>query len=195
VADIMAHIFEQYFSPTKDTFTQDRLAEALLKTCLKYAPVLKESPNDYTARAEILWAGNMALNTLLSMGKEGDWANHSIEHEVSALFDISHGAGLAVLFPNWMSYVLREENADKFYSLAVNVFGVPEQDTMTAAKEGIKRLREFFCSLGLPSRLSETGAEEDSLEAVAEGAVRFGDIGSFRKLKKQDVLAILKSSF
>jgi hypothetical protein len=196
IADIMSHIFEQYFSPTPDTFTQGRLSEALLKTCLKYAPVVMENPHDYTARAEILWAGNLALNTLLSLGREGDWANHSIEHEVSALFDISHWAGLAILFPNWMKYVMDESNADKFYSLAVNVFGVAESDDKKAAAlEGIDRLRAFYNSIGLPARLSETGVEEDSLQKMAEGAVRFGEIGEFRKLKSKDILAILKMAY
>lgn len=196
IADIMSHIFEQYFSSTADTFTQDRLAEALLKTCLKYAPVVLENPNDYTARAEILWAGNLALNTLLSLGKEGDWANHAIEHEVSAIFDISHGAGLAVLFPNWMKYVMDDTNADKFYQLAVNVFGVAESsDKKTAALEGIDRLRSFYNSIGMPSKLSETGVEEESLQKMAEGAVRFGEIGTFKKLKSKDVLAILKMAY
>ncbi len=196
IADIMSHIFEQYFSSTADTFTQDRLAEALLKTCLKYAPVVMENPNDYTARAEILWAGNLALNTLLSLGKEGDWANHAIEHEVSAIFDISHGAGLAVLFPNWMKYVMDDTNADKFYQLAVNVFGVAESsDKKTAALEGIDRLRSFYNSIGMPSKLSETGVEEESLQIMAEGAVRFGEIGTFKKLKSKDVLAILKMAY
>lgn len=196
IADIMSHIFEQYFSSTADTFTQDRLAEALLKTCLKYAPVVLENPNDYTARAEILWAGNLALNTLLSLGKEGDWANHAIEHEVSAIFDISHGAGLAVLFPNWMKYVMDDTNADKFYQLAVNVFGVAENsDKKAAALEGIDRLRSFYNSIGMPSKLSETGVEEESLQIMAEGAVRFGEIGTFKKLKSKDVLAILKMAY
>lgn len=196
IADIMSHIFEQYFSSTADTFTQDRLAEALLKTCLKYAPVVMENPNDYTARAEILWAGNLALNTLLSLGKEGDWANHAIEHEVSAIFDISHGAGLAVLFPNWMKYVMDDTNADKFYQLAVNVFGVAESsDKKAAALEGIDRLRSFYNSIGMPSKLSETGVEEESLQIMAEGAVRFGEIGTFKKLKSKDVLAILKMAY
>jgi alcohol dehydrogenase YqhD (iron-dependent ADH family) len=196
IADIMSHIFEQYFSSTADTFTQDRLAEALLKTCLKYAPVVMENPNDYTARAEILWTGNLALNTLLSLGKEGDWANHAIEHEVSAIFDISHGAGLAVLFPNWMKYVMDDTNADKFYQLAVNVFGVAESsDKKAAALEGIDRLRSFYNSIGMPSKLSETGVEEESLQIMAEGAVRFGEIGTFKKLKSKDVLAILKMAY
>ena len=196
IADIMSHIFEQYFSSTADTFTQDRLAEALLKTCLKYAPVVMENPTDYTARAEILWAGNLALNTLLSLGKEGDWANHAIEHEVSAIFDISHGAGLAVLFPNWMKYVMDDTNADKFYQLAVNVFGVAENsDKKAAALEGIDRLRSFYNSIGMPSKLSETGVEEESLQKMAEGAVRFGEIGTFKKLKSKDVLAILKMAY
>ncbi|GAB1535769.1 iron-containing alcohol dehydrogenase [Geovibrio sp. ADMFC3] len=196
IADIMSHIFEQYFSSTADTFTQDRLAEALLKTCLKYAPVVMENPTDYTARAEILWAGNLALNTLLSLGKEGDWANHAIEHEVSAIFDISHGAGLAVLFPNWMKYVMDDTNADKFYQLAVNVFGVAESsDKKAAALEGIDRLRSFYNSIGMPSKLSETGVEEESLQIMAEGAVRFGEIGTFKKLKSKDVLAILKMAY
>jgi alcohol dehydrogenase YqhD (iron-dependent ADH family) len=196
VADIMSHIFEQYFSPVPNTFTQDKLAEALLKTCVKYGPIAVANPTDYTARAEILWAGNLALNELLSRGKDGDWANHVIEHEVSAIYDISHGAGLAILFPNWMKYILDETNVDKFYSIAVNVFDVPESDNkINASIEGINRLRSFFNSIGLPSTLKETGVKESSLPIMAEGAVRFGEIGGIRKLKANDILEILKLSY
>jgi butanol dehydrogenase len=99
IADIMAHVFEQYFSPTKSAYLSDRLAEAVMKTVIHYAPKVMKDPEDYEARANILWAGTLALNQLLTYGKATDWATHMIEHEVSAIYDISHGAGLAVLFP------------------------------------------------------------------------------------------------
>lgn len=196
IADIMSHLFEQYFSPTENTYTQDRLAEALLKTCIEFAPTVLAEPENYTARAEILWAGNLSLNTLLSLGRKGDWANHLIEHEVSAIYDISHGAGLAILFPNWMKFVLNSENVDKFYNLATNVFGVaPNENKLKAALEGIEKLRAFFSSLGLPARLRDVGVEDSSLPIMAKASMLFGTIGEFKKLNEEDVLKILEMSF
>lgn len=108
IVDIMSHVFEQYFDTTKGAYLQDRLAEGILKTCIKYGPIVLENPNDYEARANIMWAGSLALNGLLSIGKRGDFATHKIEHEVSAIYDLTHGVGMAILSPNWMKYVMNE---------------------------------------------------------------------------------------
>jgi len=196
LVDIMAHVFEQYFSPTQDAYLSDRLAEAVMKTIIRYAPKVMEDPEDYEARANILFAGTLALNQILSYGKTTDWATHMIEHEVSAVYDISHGAGLAVLFPNWMKYVLNEDNQPKFVDFAVNVWDVNTKgkSPLEIAVEGIERTKEFFDFLSMPSSLSEFKIDSSRLEEMAEKAVVFGGLGTFKKLGKEDVLAILKMS-
>jgi len=196
LVDIMAHVFEQYFSPTQDAYLSDRLAEAVMKTVIHYGPKVMEDPKDYEARANILFAGTLALNQILSYGKTTDWATHMIEHEVSAVYDISHGAGLAVLFPNWMKYVLNEDNQPKFVDFAVNAWDVNTngRSPSEVAVEGIERTKEFFDFLGMPSTLSEFKIDSSRLEEMAEKAVVFGELGTFKKLGKEDVLAILKMS-
>jgi butanol dehydrogenase len=196
ITDIMAHVFEQYFSPTSTAYLTDRMAEAVMCTVIHYAPNVMEDPEDYEARANILFAGTLALNQILTYGKVTDWATHMIEHEVSAIYDISHGAGLAVLFPNWMKYVLDEDNMQKFIDYAVNVWDVDTRgkEPLDIALEGIERTREFFDFLDMPSSLSEFGIDNNLLEEMAEKAVVFGELGTFKKLGKKDVLEILKMS-
>lgn len=196
IVDIMAHVFEQYFSPTKSAYISDRLAEAVMKTVIHYAPVVMEQPDNYEARANIMWAGTLALNQLLTYGKMTDWATHMIEHEVSAIYDISHGAGLAVLFPNWMKFALDEDTQPKFVEYAKNVWDVSAdgKNEFEIAMEGIDKTSEFFSSLGMPSTLSEFKIDDSRLEEMAEKAVAFGDLGSFSKLGKDEVLQILRMS-
>ncbi len=195
VADIMSHIFEQYFSPTKDTFVQDRMAESLLQACIKYGPIAIQEPKNYAARSNIMWASTVALNSTIGVGKAGDWACHGIEHEVSAIYDVTHGIGLGVLTPNWMKYVLDESTVDKFYSLGVNVFGIDTENKMDTAKLAIEKTREFFSSIGIPINLRKLGVKEGSLELMAEKSVKFGSLGSIKKLNKDDVSQILKMSY
>ncbi len=196
IVDIMSHVYEQYFSPTPDTFVQDRLSEAVLKTCVEFGPVALRKPDDYNARANILWAGTLALNGLLSQGKTGDWATHGIEHVLSGIYDVTHGAGLAVLTPHWMNYVLDDTNAGRFYDHAVNVWNVaPSNDRIAVSKEGIRRMAEFFASLGMPETLRELGVEESRLENMAAKTVTSGNKGSLKTLGKADVLAILKAAY
>jgi len=196
IVDIMAHVFEQYFSPTKSAYLSDRLAEAVMKTVIHYAPVVMEQPDNYEARANILWAGTLALNQLLTYGKMTDWATHMIEHEVSAIYDISHGAGLAVLFPNWMKFTLDEDTQPQFVEFAKNVWGISsgEKNEFEIAMEGIDRTAEFFKSLNMPSTLSEFKIDDSRLDEMAEKAVAFGDLGSFSKLGREEVLQILRMS-
>jgi butanol dehydrogenase len=197
VADIMSHVFEQYFSEVKDTFVQDRLAEAILKTCIHFGPVALKDPKNYDARANLMWAGSLALNGLLSNGKIGDWATHEIEHELSAFYDLTHGVGLAILTPHWMEYVLDDHTVDRFASYAANVWGISgNSDKGKMAKEAIKNTQEFFISLGLPAKLSEVRINEKDFEKMAGEAVKFNkEIGSCRKLNKEDILKIYKKAF
>lgn len=193
-ADIMSHIFEQYFSPTSGTYIQDRMAEAMLKTCIHYGPIAIAEPDNYEARANLMWTGSLALNGLLSSGKMTDWATHDIEHELSALYDITHGLGLAILTPYWMSSVLDEQTAGKLAEYARNVWAIAGAEDMNVAQDGIAKTSEFFKSLGLPGSLKEIGMEANRLEEIAARITNRGTLGSFKKLAYEDVLKILQAA-
>lgn len=194
--DIMSHIFEFYLGPVKDTFIQDRLAEALLLTCIEYAPIAMKQPDNYDARANLLWAGTFALNGVIGSGKIGDWACHTIEHAVSAVSDIVHGVGLAILTPAWMNFVLDDNIVDKFVNLSVNVWNVkPTNDKFADARAGIMAMTKFFASLDMPSKLSEVGITEDQLPVIADKAVEFYNPGNLKLLTRDNVLKILESAF
>ena len=191
--DIMSHIFEQYFTPDLGTNVQDAVAEAILKTCIEYGPKALKAPEDYEARANLMWSSSLALNGLTVTGKmSGDWATHQIEHELSAYNDLTHGAGLAILFPVWMEYVLDKRRSFKFAQMARNVFGIVKQDDMEAARKGIKAVRAFFTSLDMPSKLSEVGIPSDNFDHMAEQACKFGPIGVFKRLGVDQVKEILE---
>jgi len=195
IVDMMSHVFEQYFHHTPNTPLQDRMCEAVLNTVIEAAPKLVNDLENYELRETIMYSGTIALNGFLQMGVRGDWATHNIEHAVSAVYDIPHGGGLAILFPNWMKHVL-DENVSRFAQLAVHVFGVDpagkaERDV---ALEGIERLRAFWSSLGAPSRLADYGIGEENLELMADKAMAFGEFGRFKTLNRDDVLAILRAS-
>jgi len=196
VADIMVHVFEQYFSLTPASDVQDRLAEGLLKVCIKYGPIVCEKPRDYDARANIMWAGTLALNNLIGEGKEEDWASHAIEHELSAIYDISHGVGLAIVNPNWMREVLGKNTLKKFVDYGVNVWGIEKtNDEMEIANLAIRKTREFFTSLGLPSCLNEVKIHNDHFAKMAKSAIKdWGEVGHFKKLTEKDIVRILEAS-
>jgi alcohol dehydrogenase YqhD (iron-dependent ADH family) len=195
VVDVMSHIFEQYFTLDKGTFVQDAIAEGILKTCIHYGPVLLEEPENYDARANIMWASSLALNGLTVTGKLfGDWSTHLIEHEVSAVYDLTHGAGLAIIFPIWMEYVLDQKTAPKLAQYSRNVWGITNADDMQAAREGIVKTRAFFSSLNMPASLKDVNIDGAQIEMMTEGACKFGPIGMFKKLGKDDVAAILKKA-
>jgi alcohol dehydrogenase YqhD (iron-dependent ADH family) len=190
--DIMSHVFEQYFSLTENTPLQERFCESILQTVIENVEIAL----DAAARANLMWCGTIALNGgLISVGMANDWASHGIEHEVSAIYDIPHGAGLAVIFPNWMKYV-HEERIDRFVQYATRVWGVnPEgKSDKEVALEGIQATRDFFTRIGAESRLADFEIGSDKLDRMAEEAVRYGAIGSFKRLEKQDVKAILELS-
>lgn len=197
IVDMMSHVLEHYFHTTTNTELQDRFCESLLLTVMETGPKLLEDLENYDNRAAILYSGTMALNGVLNMGYRGDWATHNLEHAVSAVHDIPHGGGLAILFPNWMKHVLNDETAPRFKQLAVRVFGIdPTGKTdKEAALEGIDALRAFWNSIDAPATLRDYDISEDSLELMAEKAYANGEFGGYRTLNKEDSLEIYKASF
>lgn len=195
IVDMMSHVFEQYFHQVSNTPLQDRLCESVLQTVMEAGPKLVNDLENYELRETILYSGTIALNGMLQMGYQGDWATHNIEHAVSAVYDIPHGGGLAILFPNWMKHTLHE-NVGRYKQLAVRVLHVnPEGKTdEEIALEGIEKLREFWSSIGAPSRLADYEIGDENLELMADKAMAYGEFGRFKVLNKEDVLAILKAS-
>ncbi|WP_018757132.1 iron-containing alcohol dehydrogenase [Paenibacillus terrigena] len=195
MVDMMSHVCEHYFHHEPNTLLQDGFCEALLRTVMETAPKLLEDLQSYEHRSTILYCGTMALNGVLNMGYNGDWATHNIEHAVSAVYDIPHGGGLAILFPNWMKHVL-DENVGRVKQMAVNVFGIDSsgKSDRDVALEGIEALRSFWNSIDAPSRLADYNIDDSKLEAMADKAMRFGPFGNFKKLNREDVLAIYRAS-
>ncbi|MGN7178922.1 iron-containing alcohol dehydrogenase [Cytobacillus sp. SAFR-174] len=195
IVDMMSHVLEHYFHLEENTDFQDRMCESLLITIMEAAPKLLEDLESYEHRATILYSGTMALNGILNMGYRGDWATHNIEHAVSAVYDIPHGGGLAILFPNWMKHNLNVK-PERFKQLAVRVFNVdPAGKTdEEAALEGIEKLREFWNSIGAPSRLADYDIDDSRIELMADKATVNGEFGNFAKLNHADVVSIYRAS-
>jgi len=193
IADILAHVFEQYFHPTKEVPLQDRMAESIIKTVIETTPRLLLNLHDYDARANIMWCGTLALNHLISCGVEDDWATHDIQHELSAIYDIPHGAGLAIIFPQWMKYVL-DVIPEKFAQFGERVWNIPRngKSDRELGLAAIERTKSWFREIGAPVSLKEVGIGSDRLEEMAAKAVKRGPLGSAKKLYKEDVLAIYK---
>ncbi len=193
--DIMSHMMERYFTQVDHTDFTDRMIEGGIRTILFNGPIALAHPQDYDARAEIMWTASIAHNTLMQTGRVGDWASHGIEHELSAEYDIAHGAGLAIVTPAWMKYVYRR-GVNRFVQFAQRVFDVdfaPGMEEETAL-EGIYRLEAFFTRIGMPTRLSQAGIDESKLEMLARRAnpTREPAMGNFVKLDAKDILAIYK---
>lgn len=165
IADMMAHIFERYFSPTADVEITDRVSEGVLKAIIEEAPKVMAAPCDYQARANIMWSGTLAHNGICGTGRKEDWASHAMEHEISAVYGVTHGAGLAVVMPAFMTFMAAHAPA-KGAQLARRVFDVVETDDRKAALEGIERLKAFFASLGLPLTFSQLGIENPDVELL-----------------------------
>lgn len=195
ICDTLSHVFEQYFSHTPEIPLQSRIAEGIMLTVIENAERVLNNPEDYDARANLMYCSTMALNGTLAMGVETDWATHSIEHAVSAVYDIPHGGGLSILFPNWMQYVYRE-NVPRFKQFAERVWQVDStgKSDEEAALEGIARTRAFFARIGAPGRLADYGIGDEQLDLLAQKAVPFGPIGRFKKLDVDDVREILRMS-
>lgn len=195
ITDIMAHICERYFTNTRDVEVTDRLCEGILKTMIAEAPRVMADPADYQARASIMWAGMVAHNNLCGVGRVQDWASHAIEHELSALYDVAHGAGLAVTMPAWMRYVMWHD-LSRFAQFAVRVWGCdmdfarPEK----TAAQGIERFRSFLDSLGMPSSFADIGAREEDIPLLVKtlGATKERPVGNFVPLDDDAVAAIYR---
>ena len=197
ITDIMAHLFERYFTNTKDVEVTDRLIEALLLTMIHEAPKVMENPNDYQARANIMWAGMMAHNNCCGVGRDQDWASHDLEHELSALYDCAHGAGLAVVFPAWMEYNLHHDVL-RFAQVANRVWGcaMDFQHPDITAKAGIRAFRAFLRSIGMPQTLGQLGGKEEDIPYLAHTAAygngNTGTLGGFVVLKEEDMANIYR---
>lgn len=192
--DIMSHVFEQYFQPNDGAYLTDRLAEAVLKTCVHYGPIALKEPENYEARSNLMWSSTVGLNHLLTVGKGGAWSVHPMEHELSAFYDITHGVGLAILTPAWMRYVLSDETVARFAMYARNVWDIEETDPYRAAQLAIDKTEEFFISLGMPSTLQEVGIDHSRFAEMAEEAVRTSGIASrsYVHLAKEDIVKIFE---
>ncbi|AOZ91840.1 iron-containing alcohol dehydrogenase [Paenibacillus crassostreae] len=195
VVDIMSHVLEHYFHPEDHTPVQDGFCETILRTVIDTAPKLINDLENYELRATIMYCGTMALNGVINMGMSGDWGTHNIEHAVSAVYDIPHGGGLAILFPHWMKHN-QHVDVDRFKRLATHVFDIDpsgKSDEQICA-EGIEALRTFWNSIGAPNRLADYDIDDSKIDIMAEKAVRFGPFGNFSKLEKADVIKIYNMS-
>lgn len=196
ITDIIAHLYERYLTNTKDVEVTDRMIEALMLTMINEGPKAIKNPNDYSARANIMWAGMMAHNDSCGVGRTQDWTSHDIEHELSALYDCAHGAGLAVVMPQVFRYNL-DHDVDRFATVATRVWGVKElANIRDTALAGIKALEDFLISIGMPNNFKELGANYEDIEKMAHTACygdgRNGIIGGFKPLNEEDVINIYK---
>jgi len=193
--DIMAHVFERYFTNTTGVEVTDRLCEAILLTMIKETPEAIANPTNYDARANILWAGMVAHNNICGVGRRQDWSSHTIEHELSALYDVAHGAGLAVVFPAWMKYVMHHD-MNRFAQFAVRVWGckMNEANPAETAKEGIQRFEAFLKLIGMPTTFAEIDAKAEDIPYMVKNIGLKGQytLGSFVKLKEEDIANIYK---
>jgi len=194
ITDMLAHIMERYFTKEPNVELTDELCEGTMRTIIRNARrIFNGEKNSYDARAEIMWAGALAHNGLLDTGRIGDWASHALDHELSALFDIAHGAGLAIIFPAWMRYNIKEDTK-LFARFAAKVWGVDGAyyNYEQAAMEGIIRMEDFFRSIGMPITFSDANIDPSRIAEMAKRVVYFGPIGSFRKLEEKDAEAIYR---
>ena len=192
--DIMAHVFERYFTNTRDAEITDRLCEAVLLTMIKETPRVIAQPDNYEARANIMWAGTVAHNDIVGVGRSQDWNSHGIEHELSALYDCAHGAGLAVIMPAWMEFVYKHD-VMRFAQMAVRIWGCqmnfefPDE----TALEGIACFRSFLHSIGMPINFEQLGAKEEDIPLLVEKfGIGDGKTGGFVHLTAQDVATIYR---
>lgn len=195
--DAMSHVLEHYFNDAKNTPVQDRYCEAVLQTVLEVAPKLFANLENESYRETIAYVSTLALSDQLNMGIMGDWGTHHIDHALSAVHDVSHGGGMAILFPHWMRYVLDETTVARFKQLAVKVLQVEEtgKEDMEIAREGIERLATIWRSWGAPTTLSDYNVPEDSLDLIAQKTLETQpNCGNFRKLSEVDVRAILQAA-
>lgn len=194
IADMMAHIMERYFTNTKEVEIADRLCEGTLMAIIREARIVMNEPTNYDARANLMWCGSIAHNGTCGVGCEEDWASHFMEHEISALYNVTHGAGLSVIFPAWLTW-MSEHHAEKIAQFAIRVWNIPEHtDIKSVALKGVKALKEFFISLGLPVTFKQLGIKDPDIDLlVAKLHMNKGEkIGSYVQLGKKDTTEIYK---
>ena len=194
--DIMAHVFERYFTNTREVEITDRLCEAVLLTMIKETPRVIKDPDNYDARANIMWAGMVAHNNIVGVGRQQDWNSHGIEHELSGLYDVAHGAGLAVIMPAWMEHVYKH-NVMRFCQMATRVFGcqINFEDPEATALEGIYRFRRFLRDIGMPINFAELGAKEEDIPTLVQKlGIGSGTRGGFMELNADDVTEIYRKA-
>ena len=192
--DIMAHVFERYFTNTKEVEITDRLCEAVLLTMVKETPRVIADPHNYEARANIMWAGMVAHNDIVGVGRSQDWNSHNIEHELSGLYDVAHGAGLAVIMPSWMEFVCTH-NVMRMTQMAVRVFGceMDFEDPEKTARQGIHCFRKFLASIGMPINLKQLGAKEEDIPLlVSKLGLNGGRTGGYVHLSEDDITEIYR---
>ncbi len=188
-ADMMSHILEIYFNMEPDLYMLDCFMEGMMKTIIKYAPIAMKEPENYEARANLMWTSSWAINGFANGGKRQAWSCHPMEHELSAIYDITHGLGLAILTPRWMEYCLDETTVSKYYQFGTNVFGIdPALKPMAVARKSIKMLSDFlFGTLGLKSTFTEVGIEEKNFPVMAKKACGGGVLPGFKHLNQDDI--------
>jgi len=193
--DMIGHVIERYFTNVEHTDLSDKIGEGIMKTAVQNAPLAIANNTDYNSRAELMWAGVLAHNDIAGTGREADWATHQIEHELSAIYDIAHGAGLAMIYPAWMKYVYKNRPA-LFAQFGKNVFGleIDENDLEQTSLEAIAALEDFYKSIGMPTRLSDFDIDDSRIEEMAKKATHndTNTIGNFVKMNMEDVLNIFK---
>lgn len=188
IADMMAHVMERYFTNTKDVEIADRICEGTLLAIIKEAEVVMKEPDNYGARANLMWCGTIAHNGTCGTGCEEDWASHFLEHEISAIYNVTHGAGLSVIFPAWMTW-MTEHHIEKIVQYAIRVWGVSEDGTeKEIAMEGISRLKSFLSSIGLPVTFKELGIEHPDIDRLVDNLHNNkGElVGNYVKLTRKD---------
>ncbi len=188
-ADMLSHIFEVYFNMTPDLYMLDCFMEGMMKTIIKYTPIAMAEPDNYEARANLMWTSSWAINGFVNGGKRQAWSCHPIEHELSAIYDITHGLGLAIVTPRWMEYCLDETTVSKYVQFGVNVFGIDASlPPMEIAKESIKRTSDFlFGTLGLKSTFTEVGIKKEDFPVMARKACGGGVLRGFKPLTQSDI--------
>jgi alcohol dehydrogenase YqhD (iron-dependent ADH family) len=189
--DIISHVFERYFTKVRGVDLTDRLCEGLIKSMIKNMRIVLKNPNDYEARAEIMWSGTLAHNGLLGTGRQEDWGAHMIAHEISAIHDITHGFTLSVIIPAWMKYVYREDIV-RFVQYANRVWDIEiDLDNLeNTALKGIEMTEKFFNEIGAPTRFCDLGIDEIKLEEMSNKCIKYGKVGAFKVLDCEDVRKI-----
>ena len=195
-ADIFSHVQETYFNPGESMYMLDSVMEGLMKTVIKYAPIALEDPENYEARANLMWASSWGINGFTRTCQVGGWSCHPMEHELSAFYDITHGEGLAILTPSWLKFCLSEETVDRYVKYGVNVWGIdPDQEPMEIAKQSIQKTEEFlFGTLGLADSLTKVGIGEENIPLMANKACKGKVINGYKQFTPADVEAIYRMS-